>query len=151
MTSWPKPFTAVADGITAATPLAIVKEGIHTGASVSTVLQQVPSYLDLFIGKMGGCIGEISGLALILGLIFLLSNNIITWHIPVAMVGTIAVFSGILWVVNPEQYVNPLFHILTGGVLLGAIFMATDYVTSPMTKKGDADFWLRDWISYCNY
>ncbi len=138
MTTWPKPLTdrLSLDGITSATPLAIVKEGFKNGESFSAIYSQIPSYWDMFIGKMGGCIGEISALALLIGFVYLLKKKIITWHIPVSMIGAVAVCSGILWLIMPDKCANPLFHLLTGGVFLGAIFMATDYVTSPMSKKG---------------
>lgn len=95
----------------------------------------------MFIGNPGqhfgaGCLGEVSAAALIIGLIFMLSRKIITWHIPVSIIGTVFVFSGILYLVNPESYVSPVYELLTGGLMLGAIFMATDYVTSPMSAKG---------------
>ncbi|MDP8211803.1 MAG: RnfABCDGE type electron transport complex subunit D [Candidatus Zapsychrus exili] len=138
MTSWPVPLKdkLSLDAITAATPLGIVKEGLGNNQAVSSLMSSVPSYLDLFLGKVGGCIGEISVLALLIGLAFMLYKKIITWHIPITMVATVATFTGILWVFNPAKFADPLFHILTGGVMLGAIFMATDMVTSPMTKKG---------------
>ena len=90
----------------------------------------------MFIGNMGGSLGEMSAIALLLGGIFLLIRKVITWHIPVAVLGTMAAFSAILWGVDPTKYADPLFHILAGGALLGAIYMATDMVTSPMTGKG---------------
>lgn len=139
MTQWPVPFGSqkqIVDGITAATPLAIVKEGLKNGTSFSQLTSQLPSHLDLFVGNVGGSLGEVSAFALIIGFVYLLVKKIISWHIPVSMVGTIAAFTGILWVTNPIQYPDPLFHVLSGGVLLGAIFMATDMVTSPMTYKG---------------
>jgi electron transport complex protein RnfD len=140
MTSWPKPlmnrWTFMADGVTSATPLMILKEGVKQGENLTALMGQMPSYWDLFIGSIGGCIGEVSACALLLGFLYLLWKKIITWHIPVSMVATVFLFSGILWAINPFHYANPLFHILTGGVLLGAIFMATDYVTSPMTHLG---------------
>ena len=68
--------------------------------------------------------------------VWLLVRRVITWRIPVYVLGTMALFTGILWAVNPDQYMSPVFHLLTGGALLGAIFMATDYVTSPMTNRG---------------
>ncbi|MDJ8954137.1 RnfABCDGE type electron transport complex subunit D, partial [Clostridium perfringens] len=74
--------------------------------------------------------------ALIIGFLWMLYRKIITWHIPVVMVGTIYIFTGLLWLIDPSKNASPLFHILTGGVLLGAIYMATDLVTSPMTKTG---------------
>ena len=80
--------------------------------------------------------GEVAAAALLLGFFYLLSKKIITWHIPVTIIATVGIFTGILWLANPEKFANPLFHLLTGGILLGAIFMATDYVTSPMVPKG---------------
>ncbi len=139
MTTWPKPFSgamAVADGITTATPLAVIKEGLKNGQTPQELLAELPGYSDLLLGKMAGSLGEISALALILGGLFLIYKRIITWHIPVAVIGSTAVFSGLLWLVHPDQFMDPVFHLLTGGLLLGAFFMATDYVTSPMTPKG---------------
>ena len=139
MTSWPVPFVSrlqYLDATTGATPLAIIKEGIDAGIPVSDLLSQIPSYANLLLGGLGGCVGEISALGLIIGFVYMLWKKIITWHTPISMLATIVVFTGILWIINPEKFMDPLFHLLTGGVLLGAFFMATDYVTSPMTKKG---------------
>jgi electron transport complex protein RnfD len=138
MTSWPVPSgfsTGYADAVTGATPLGILKEGLKNGETVSNLMDQVPSHLQMFYGRMGGSMGEIAAAALLLGLIYLLYKKIITWHIPFSIIFTIAIFTGILWLMEPEKNADPLFHILTGGVLLGAIFMATDYVTSPMVPK----------------
>ena len=99
-------------------------------------MKELPSYLDLFIGKLGGSMGEIAGAALVPGLIYMLLKKIITWHIPVSVLLSVFVFTGILHLADPNAYADPLFHILTGGMLLGAIFMATDYVTSPMVPSG---------------
>jgi len=85
---------------------------------------------------MGGSLGEISALALIIGAVYMLIRKIITWHIPVSYLGTVVIFAGILWLINPEMYVNPLFHLVTGGMMLGVFFMATDMVSSPMSAKG---------------
>ncbi|MBI9057581.1 MAG: RnfABCDGE type electron transport complex subunit D [Labilibaculum sp.] len=139
MTSWPKPLgfnTAYFDAETGATPLAIIKEGLKKGEPLSQLMPDVPSNMDLLMGNMGGSMGEIAGIALIVGLLYMLIKKIISWHIPVSVLGTVAIFSGILHLASPEAYAGPLFHILTGGLLLGAIFMATDYVTSPMSNKG---------------
>ncbi|MDP8265354.1 MAG: RnfABCDGE type electron transport complex subunit D [Candidatus Aceula meridiana] len=139
MTSWPKPIVtrmSLVDAVTGATPLAIVKEGFKNNVAVTELMTKLPSYLDLFIGKVGGSLGEISAAALILGGMYLLYRKVISWHIPIAMLLTVFVFSGILWRVSPDKYIDPLFQILTGGIFLGAIFMATDMVTSPMTPKG---------------
>jgi electron transport complex protein RnfD len=85
---------------------------------------------------MGGSIGEVSALALLAGLIYLLAKKIISWHIPVSILVTVFIFTGILNLVNPELYASPVLHLLSGGLMLGAIFMATDYVTSPMNPRG---------------
>jgi len=139
MTSWPVPkgwHTAYLDAVTGATPLGILKEGIKTGAPVGNLMHAtgMPSYEQMFMGQMGGSLGEIAAGALILGFLYLLWKRVITWHIPVTIVSTVFIFSGILWLVNPGRYPDPVFSILTGGLLLGAIFMATDYVTSPMSS-----------------
>lgn len=138
MTSWPVPSgfnTGYTDAVTGATPLAIVKEGLANGEPLSQLMSQIPPPAKMFFGEMGGSLGEIAAFALLLGFIWLLYKKIITWYIPVSIIVTIALFTGILWLINPEKYAGPLFHILAGGVLLGAIYMATDYVTSPMNPK----------------
>jgi len=139
MTSWPVPTgfkTGYLDAVTGATPLGIMGEGIKNGETVAALMEKVPSHMQLFYGYMGGSMGEIAAVALILGGLYMIYRKIITWHIPVTILLTVAVFTGILWAVDPTKYADPLFHLLTGGLMLGAIFMATDYVTSPMTPKG---------------
>ncbi len=139
MTTWPLPIQArvdYVDAITGPTPLAIVKEGLSKGEVMSQIAQKIPSHMELFMGSMGGSLGEIAAFALIIGFFWMLFTRVITWHIPVSIITTIAVFTGVLWLINPETNADPLFHLLTGGVMLGAIFMATDYVTSPMHPKG---------------
>jgi len=139
MTSWPVPNgfnTGYTDAVTGATPLGVMKEGIDKGDAVSDIMGQIPSHMEMFYGHMGGSMGEIAALALLIGFAYLLIRKVITWHIPVSIIATITVFTGILWLINPEANADPVFHILTGGVLLGAIYMATDYVTSPMSVKG---------------
>jgi len=118
MTDWVAPG---ADAISTATPLALIQNGTITG------------YLDLFLGNIGGSLGETSALALLIGLIWLLSRKVITWHIPVSFVGTVSLLSFVMGH-------DPLFHVLSGGLLLGAIFMATDYVSSPTTWIGKLIF-----------
>ncbi len=143
MTSWPVPIASrmsYLDAMTGATPLGVMKEGLKNGEQISTLMEQIPSHMQLFIGNMGGSLGEVAGVALVLGFVYMLIKKVITWHIPVSIVGTIAIFTGILWLVDPTKNADPLFHILTGGVLLGAIFMATDYVSSPMSTKGQLIF-----------
>jgi electron transport complex protein RnfD len=135
MASWPKyvttftaPFTA--DAVTCATPLTLLKEGKG--------LDQL-SYIDLFLGKKGGCIGEVCILALLIGAAYLLYKKYITWHIPLSFIATTAV---VIWIFGEKPLFsgNWLLHILSGGLILGAFFMATDYVTSPLTKKGQLIF-----------
>jgi electron transport complex protein RnfD len=138
MTSWPVPSgfkTGYLDALTGATPLAIVKEGLKNGEELSKLISKIPSPAQMFFGNMGGSIGEVAGVALLIGFLYMLIKKIITWHIPVAVIGSVLLFTTILWQVNPEKNADPMFHILTGGILLGAIFMATDYVTSPMNPK----------------
>ncbi|WP_297720151.1 RnfABCDGE type electron transport complex subunit D [uncultured Porphyromonas sp.] len=136
MTSYPMPRGAEAalDATSGATPLAIAK-GIVRGSDGFT-MDKLPSLLDNFLGSVGGSLGEVSAVALLIGFAYLLIRKVITWHIPVAIIATVAIFAGIMNLVNPELYAGPLFHILSGGLLLGAIYMATDYVTSPMSNSG---------------
>ena len=135
MTSWPVPhqLTAYSDAVTGATPMNLI--GQIAGGNTAA-MDQLPALKDLFLGTIGGCIGEVSALALLIGLLILLWRKVITWHIPVTILATVAVLTGIMWLINPVLYVNPLYHLCSGGLMLGAIFMATDYVTSPMTHKG---------------
>jgi electron transport complex protein RnfD len=127
---------SMADGVTGATTLGMIKEGLMFGETMTEIATKIPSTIDLFLGITGGSIGEMSAIALLIGGIYLMVRKVISWHIPVTMLVTMAVMTGIFWVINPEQYANPLIHILSGGALLGAFFMATDLVTSPMTKIG---------------
>jgi len=129
MTLWPEPgFFPIhyTDASTGATTLSLLKEGS----------EKVFSYTSMLLGQHGGSIGEVSALALILGFIYMLWKKIITWEIPVFTILTVVVFTGILHLVNPMEFADPAIHVLSGGLLLGAIFMATDYATSPMTRKG---------------
>lgn len=139
MTSWPTPVennTSLFDAVTGETTLGIIKEGLMYGETMSTLSDKIPSMMDLFLGITSGSAGEMSGLALIIGGLYLLIRKVITWHIPVTILATMAAFTGIFWLVNPESYASPLIHVLSGGAILGAFYMATDLVTSPMTKKG---------------
>jgi len=143
MTSWPKPHAIIhglTDAITGPTPLGIVKEGLRAGQTISELKPELPTYMQELMGQMGGSMGEVSAIALILGGIYMLFKKIITWHIPVSMLLTVVIFTGILWGIDPQHYADPVFHLLTGGMLLGAIFMATDMVTSPMTHGGQIVF-----------
>lgn len=136
MTSWPTTQQSGIDGLTAATPLAIIKEGIANGTPITEISQKIPSPVDLFFGNFSGSLGEISVLLLIIGGLYMLWKKVITWHIPVSIIGTVALIAAIFWAIDPEIYVNPGYHVLTGGLMLGAIYMATDMVSSPMTPLG---------------
>jgi Na+-translocating ferredoxin:NAD+ oxidoreductase subunit D len=127
MTSWVQPGV---DVVTTATPLAIIK-------GTEAVNQALPSLMDLFIGNVGGCIGETSALALLIGGLYLLYRRVINYRIPVVYISTVGVLAFVFSGFN-LSYVP--FHILAGGLLLGAIFMATDYSSSPMTAKGQVIF-----------
>ena len=151
MTTWPKSGNLLAypissdpiDGLTGATPLSLMKQAI-TSDEPQKYLDQLPSSLDLLLGNHvnaegalgAGTIGEVCALALIIGLCFMLWRKIITWHTPVSIIGTVFVVSGLMYLIDPAHYAGPVQVILSGGLMLGAIFMATDYVTSPMTGKG---------------
>ncbi|HHY37567.1 MAG TPA: RnfABCDGE type electron transport complex subunit D, partial [Clostridia bacterium] len=125
MTSWVTPF----DAVSTATPLAtlVPKAGEATAA--------LPSYWNMFVGNIPGCLGETSALAILAGGAYLLLRGVIDWRIPVGFIGTVAVLT---WIIGPKGIFtgDPLAHILAGGLMLGAFFMATDYVTSPVTRKG---------------
>ena len=138
MTTWPVPNGfATADAVTGATPLALVKEAVKNGQAVGDALSSAGfSTGNLILGNIGGSLGEVAAIGLLLGFAYMLIRKIISWHIPVAIFATVIVFSGILNLADPAQFAGPVFHLFTGGLLLGAIFMATDYVTSPMTHKG---------------
>jgi Na+-translocating ferredoxin:NAD+ oxidoreductase subunit D len=141
MTTWPVPKaifggTAVTDAITGPTTLGIVKEGLRAGKTVSELLPQIPDYAHELLGNQGGSLGEVSAIALLIGACYMFYKKIITWHIPVSYILSVVIFSGIFWLINPERYLDPLFHLLTGGLMLGIFFMATDMVSSPINTKG---------------
>ncbi len=160
MTSWPKigQHLSYLDAETGATPLYYMKEAIKNGDLHQ--LEKVPDSLSLLLGngyaEGMGTVGEVCALALLLGLAYMLWKKIITWHIPVSIIGTVFVLAGLFHLANPV-YADPLTVILSGGLMLGAIFMATDYVTSPMTPKGQIIYGvsigvltlvIRNWGSY---
>jgi len=141
MTTWPLAegfATSYTDALTGPTPLALLKETLHTGQSVSDFLtaDTFIGYKNMLLGNMGGSLGEGAAIAILIGFCYMLFRKIITWHIPVTIFATVIVFAGILHLSNPDEFIDPCFHLLSGGMMLGAVFMATDYVTSPMSQKG---------------
>ncbi len=127
MTTWPSTaLDRATDAVSSATVLSNLK----------FAPELLPSLQEMFLGLQTGSLGEMSALALVIGFIYLLWKKVITWHIPVSILLTVSLFTGILYIFNPIPLYNPFIHLLSGGLMLGAIFMATDYVTSPMTKKG---------------
>ena len=137
MTDWTKPAgflsNALVDGYTGATPLGIAKELGPQGV-------EGLDYLNMLFLNIGGSAGELSAIALLVGFAYLLIRKVIRPYITLSILATVAVFSGIFWAINPAEYTGPLFNLLTGGLLLGSIFMATDYVTSPMSNWGGVIF-----------
>ncbi|MEG1579961.1 MAG: RnfABCDGE type electron transport complex subunit D [Bacteroidaceae bacterium] len=135
MTSWPIPGQIMnyTDAQTGATPLSLMKWAIKAGDA--SILDQLPSSFEMLFSKTGGSLGEVTSAALLLGFAYLLVRKIITWHIPLSILVTVAVLSGLMHLSNPV-FATPDKVLLTGGLILGACYMATDYVTSPMTKKG---------------
>jgi electron transport complex protein RnfD len=132
MSEWPLPKplfgSSLTDTVTGPTPLLALKDG------------QAVDLWNMFIGFTGGSLGEISAIALIIGGMIMLFRKVISWHTPVSFIGTAGIFALILWLVNPSEFIHPLYQLLAGGLLLGAIFMATDMVTSPITYKGQLIF-----------
>ncbi|MCD7876408.1 RnfABCDGE type electron transport complex subunit D [Cloacibacillus porcorum] len=127
LTSWPVPMTTwTLDGVSGATPLALIKEGS---------LDKLPSLTNLFVGNIGGCIGETSALALLIGFALLLYKDIIKWQVPVIYIAVVAALCTVF-----GRPVGPVYEILAGGLFLGAIFMATDYTTTPITLRGQMIF-----------
>lgn len=136
MTTFPLPVNGMFDALSGATPLAAVKQGIVTPGTVGAQ--------ELLLGNMPGSLGEVAALALLCGFVYLLWRRVITWHIPVTVLVTMAVFAFVAALCSGQSeaalWQLPLFHVLAGGAILGAVFMATDYSTSPMTVRGGVIF-----------
>ena len=141
MTTWPTPQgfnTSYLDAETGATPLYYLKHIMKTGDT--SFVENLPALKDAFLGVMGGSLGEVCALALIIGGLFLICARVITWHIPVSIIATVALFSWIATPAGMEPCTFIGYELLSGGLMLGAFFMATDYVTSPMTAWGKIIF-----------
>ncbi len=137
MTTWPRPLgfdTSYVQAVSGATPLSLMKDALKKHNA--EILDQLPSLWDMTIGFIGGSFGEVSALLLLVGGIYLICTKTITWHIPVSILATVFCVSGLMYVGGMQGAAAPWYHLVSGGLMLGAIFMATDYVTSPMTAVG---------------
>ena len=142
MTHWEIPQGLFGlDAVTGATPLGVIKEGLMQGGDVSGIMAENGySYSQMLLANIGGSAGEASAIALLVGFVYLLVRKVIKPWITLSVLGTVAVVSLIFSLIDPAQYTGPLFNLLSGGMILGACFMATDYVTSPMSTKGGIVF-----------
>jgi len=136
---WVAPSAWGASAVTTATPLGRVREALLTTGHIDVHLTR-QEVLDLLIGNRAGSLGEVSVVLLLIGGILLLATRVITWHTPVAFIGSVWILTGVFHLVSPARFADPSFHVITGGLFLGAFFMATDYVTSPLTGKGKLIF-----------
>ena len=137
MTTWPQAAPIFekgffADAVTGPTPLGILKE---SGAGTLAEMHDM-QFLDMVLGNRGGAFGEVCAIALVIGAIYLIARKVIDIATPLTILLTVFVFTGICWLVNPTNFIAPWYHIVYGGLILGAFFMATDMVTTPMTTKG---------------
>jgi electron transport complex protein RnfD len=148
MTNWTRPAGFVGgnlDAITGSTPLRAVKEHLGNTEIANPTLNNMGDYMsmdyfDTLFYNIGGSAGEISAIAILLGFAYMLIRGVIKPYITLSILLTVALFSDIFWIIDPTTYTDPIFNLLTGGVLLGSVFMATDYVTSPMSKSGQIVF-----------
>jgi len=142
MTGWiqPNPITQgfIYDAVSAATPMGQAKAELIQHGKIIT--QNIAPIWDTFLGTVSGCLGGDSAIAVLIGGILLITLRVIRWHIPVIYLGSFFIFVSLYWLAFPEKTLNPMIHTLSGGLMLGAFFMATDYVTSPMSVKGQVIF-----------
>ncbi len=142
MTRWEMPRGLFgADAVSGATPLGVIKEGLMQGSTVTDLMAEHGySYSQMLFANIGGSAGEACAIAILVGFIYLVARKVIKPWITLSILGTVAAMSCVFWLANPAQFTDPLFNLLTGGLLLGSCFMATDYVTSPMTTAGGIVF-----------
>lgn len=138
MTSWSMPQGLFGvDAVSGATPLGLINEGLMGGLTVPEIMSANGlSYTQMLFANLGGSVGEISALALLAGFVYLLVRKVIKPYITLSIWGTVALVSLIFWLAAPDRFTDPLFNLLSGGMILGSCFMATDYATSPMSVKG---------------
>lgn len=138
MTSWSMPQGIFGvDAVSGATPLGLINEGLMGGLTVPEIMSANGlSYTQMLFANIGGSVGEISALALLAGFVYLLVRKVIKPYITLSIWGTVALVSLIFWLAAPDRFTDPLFNLLSGGMILGSCFMATDYATSPMSVKG---------------
>jgi Na+-translocating ferredoxin:NAD+ oxidoreductase subunit D len=138
MTSWNIPGGLFgADAVSGATPLGAINEGLMSGSTVPEIMAANGySYSQMLFANVGGSAGEACAIALLLGFVYLLVRKVIKPWTTLSILGTVAAVSCIFWLADPARFTDPLFNLLTGGLILGSCFMATDYVTSPMSTKG---------------
>lgn len=143
MTGWSATITSV-ETFTGATPLGLLAGGVKNGQTVTQVFSgsAMPSYFDMFWGDVSGSLGEISTLAILIGGLYLFMKKIISWHIPVAILGSMVLLEGILWMTSPDRFADPVFHLVTGGAMLGAVFLATNPDTLPINTTAKIIFGL---------
>ncbi len=140
MTTWSKPAGLFGvDAVSGPTPLGAISEGLMQGSTVQE-LTSAYNYKDLLFANLGGSAGEVCALALLAGFVYLCCRRVIKPWITLSIFATVALTSLIFWGINPARFTDPLFNLLTGGLILGACFMATDYVTSPMSLWGGVVF-----------
>ena len=138
MTNWQMPGGLFGvDAVSGATPLGLINEGLMSGQTVPEIMSANGlSYAQMLFDNLGGSVGEISALALLAGFVYLLVRKVIKPYITLSIWGTVALVSLVFWLAAPDRFTDPLFNLLSGGMILGSCFMATDYVTSPMSVKG---------------
>jgi electron transport complex protein RnfD len=132
---WVSPSRWGMDAVTTATPLGRIRESLLSQGHIDLSLSR-QEWLDLLLGNRAGCLGEVSVVLLLAGGIYLIAKRVISWHTPVVFIATVWILTGVFHLVDPSRYADPSFHVITGGLFIGAFFMATDYVTSPITGKG---------------
>jgi electron transport complex protein RnfD len=145
------------DAYSSATTLGHYKTELGRGLDIAQASAGIGSLWDHTLGRIGGSMGETSGLLLLLGGVFLLFKRIISWHIPIAVLGTLTILAGVFHLIDPEHYVGPLTHLFSGAAIIGAFFIATDLVTSPVSARGQLlfgagigllTFVIRTWAGY---